>query len=287
MPNTKRIIVILNFSFLLCFVFYSTLYSQVLKESSYFPLQIDNQWFFTSQIDTLNESVIDTQRIGGNLYYLFENFRDFSGFLFRIVDNQVYIFADTSEYLWYDFKADSGESWTIPPLGHPYNGGLLTMQSKTDTVFTPEGTFTDCYRIHHHIGADAEFVEWFAPGVGIVQRDVITIVGLRRWILVDKIITSVSISTGFVSPNLYILSQNYPNPFNPNTTIQYQLQDFSFVQLKVYDVLGSEVATLVNEEKPAGSYEIEFDGSELASGIYFYRLQAGYFNETKMMVLLK
>jgi hypothetical protein len=287
MPNTKRIIVILNFSFLLCFVFNSNAYSQVLKESSYFPLQIDNQWFFSSQNDTLHESVIDTQRIEGNLYYLFEKFRDFSGFLFRIIENQVYIFADASEYLWYDFNADSGDSWIVPPLAHPYNGGEFTMQNKTDTVVTPLESFTDCYRIHHFIGADAEFVEWFAPGVGIVQRDVITIAGLRRWILVDRVITSVRTSTGFVIPKSYSLSQNFPNPFNPTTKIEYQIPELSFVTLTVYDVLGNEITTLVNEEKSIGSYSVDFNATALPSGIYFYRLQASEFVETKKMILLK
>jgi len=85
----------------------------------------------------------------------------------------------------------------------------------------------------------------------------------------------------------YQLKQNYPNPFNPVTTINYQIPELSFVTLKVYDVLGSEVAILVNEEKPIGRYEVEFDGSELTSGIYFYKLQAGNFIETKKMILLK
>ena len=85
----------------------------------------------------------------------------------------------------------------------------------------------------------------------------------------------------------YVLSQNYPNPFNPITTINYQIPEISFVTLKVYDVLGNEIATLINEEKPAGNYEIEFDAMGLSSGMYFYQLQAGGFAETKKMVLLK
>ncbi len=85
----------------------------------------------------------------------------------------------------------------------------------------------------------------------------------------------------------YSLEQNYPNPFNPNTTIKYQIPELSFVTLKVYDVLGSEVAILVNEEKSVGRYEIEFDATILSSGIYFYRIQAGSFVETKKMVLMK
>jgi hypothetical protein len=83
------------------------------------------------------------------------------------------------------------------------------------------------------------------------------------------------------------LEQNYPNPFNPSTTISWQLQVDAFVSLKVYDVLGNEVASLVNEEKPAGIYEVEFDASTLSSGTYFYRLEAGSFVQTRKMILLK
>jgi photosystem II stability/assembly factor-like uncharacterized protein len=87
--------------------------------------------------------------------------------------------------------------------------------------------------------------------------------------------------------NKFSLSQNYPNPFNPSTVISYRLPVIGFVTLKVYDLLGREIATLVNEEKPAGEYEVEFDGSNLTSGIYFYQLKAGSFIETKKMILIK
>ena len=87
----------------------------------------------------------------------------------------------------------------------------------------------------------------------------------------------------------FSLSQNYPNPFNPSTNITYNLADREFVSLKVYDLLGNEVATLVNDEKPAGSYNAQFsiDKLNLSSGTYFYHLQAGNFVETKKMILLK
>jgi len=85
----------------------------------------------------------------------------------------------------------------------------------------------------------------------------------------------------------YVLFQNYPNPFNPNTTLKYSIPRASVVRLKIYDMLGREVAVLVNEEKPAGNYSIKFNGSNLASGVYFYRLQAGVFVETKKLLLLR
>ena len=82
------------------------------------------------------------------------------------------------------------------------------------------------------------------------------------------------------------LYQNYPNPFNPSTKISWQSPVSSWQTIKVYDVLGNEVITLVDEYKEAGSYEVEFDGSELTSGIYFYKLRAGLFVETKKMAFL-
>ena len=88
-------------------------------------------------------------------------------------------------------------------------------------------------------------------------------------------------------PTEYKMGQNYPNPFNANTTIDYQILNAGFITLKIYDLLGAEVSTLINEEKPAGYYSVNFDLTSIASGIYLYRLQAGSFVETKKMILLK
>jgi Tol biopolymer transport system component len=83
------------------------------------------------------------------------------------------------------------------------------------------------------------------------------------------------------------LYQNYPNPFNPSTKISYQIQELSYVTLKIYNVLGNELATLVEEEKPAGNYEISFNAFDITSGIYFYQLKTESYLETKKMVLMK
>jgi len=100
----------------------------------------------------------------------------------------------------------------------------------------------------------------------------------------------------FNTINEFSLSQNYPNPFNPSTFIEYRIKDREFVSLKIYNVLGKEVATLVDEEKQAGSYKVEFNSNSnllpsksgsLPSGIYFYRLKAGSFISVKKMLLLK
>ena len=114
----------------------------------------------------------------------------------------------------------------------------------------------------------------------------------------NLLVTPVSVETEKTMVDNFILYQNYPNPFNPSTKIKFTVPvtlsevEGSLVTLKVYDLLGREVATLVNEEKPAGTYEVIFDSHSgevrnLPSGIYFYQLQAGSFVETKKMVLIK
>jgi len=110
----------------------------------------------------------------------------------------------------------------------------------------------------------------------------------------NLLIVGIDASNPVGTPFQFQLYNNYPNPFNPITIIKYQIPEISFVTIKVYDVLGNEMAVLVNEQKSIGNYEIDFDGDELTSGIYFYRLQAvpngrqaGSFTETKKMILLR
>jgi hypothetical protein len=107
----------------------------------------------------------------------------------------------------------------------------------------------------------------------------------------EPVITNVA-TEQIVTVDNFELFQNYPNPFNPTTKIKYSIpaierQQSLLVQIKVYDILGNEIATLVNEEKPAGLYEVEFNATGLSSGFYFYILQSGGFLETKKMLLLK
>jgi hypothetical protein len=108
----------------------------------------------------------------------------------------------------------------------------------------------------------------------------------RRTGVQGTIVTKVA-SKGNTLPTEFELSQNYPNPFNPSTTIRYGLPQKSQVSLKVFNTLGQLVATLVNGEQEVGYHEVRFDGSNLASGVYFYRLQAGTYVETRKLLLLR
>ncbi len=153
-----------------------------------------------------------------------------------------------------------------------YNSQLAYLPSETDQV-----TITDNYIFL--LGDSVKYSKWY-EGSTFYPFTWTDITNLKNDV---------------IQPPTYLINQNYPNPFNPSTTINYQIPSEKFVRLKVYDVLGNEVATLVNEEKHAGNYEVKFDASKLASGIYFYQLRASDpstgsgqgFVETKKMILIK
>jgi Secretion system C-terminal sorting domain len=129
----------------------------------------------------------------------------------------------------------------------------------------------------------------YTPGIGVpIDNGVSDTVG-AKWVIflyydnstISGIVKSKEI------PDQFILMQNYPNPFNPTTTINYSVPAVSLVTIKVYDLLGREVETLVNDEKNAGNYSTVFNAGKLSSGIYFYQLEAGHSIATKKMVLMK
>ncbi|HKJ81496.1 MAG TPA: T9SS type A sorting domain-containing protein [Ignavibacteriaceae bacterium] len=117
-----------------------------------------------------------------------------------------------------------------------------------------------------------------SPSTGVIPVSDIT--------FINATVTDVPNANNTI-PDNFNLEQNYPNPFNPTTIINFSIPKLSLVTIKVYDILGNEIATLVNEEKPAGTYEITWNAANLPSGIYFYRMDAGSFISTKKLILLK
>lgn len=148
-----------------------------------------------------------------------------------------------------DFYADHNGNgiYDVPPVDHAWR--LTFNSSNGDFIqdFTHNTNFTD--------------IQW--PNPTGVEEEVVAV------------------------PGEYQLFQNYPNPFNPTTKLKFTIGSPQFVSLKVYNILGNEIATLVNEEKPAGVYEVEFNAAGLPSGIFFYKLETGSFTEVRKMTLLK
>jgi len=156
-----------------------------------------------------------------------------------------------------------------------------------DTTITTTATFSA-----NSITAGPNFtiagsgdVTFGTPNVYLIGEFVIENGGQFR--VLDSVVVGIETLDHPALPTEFALYQNHPNPFNPATKIKYSVPQSTNIIIKVYDILGNKIETLVNEEKAAGSYEVTFDGSELTSGIYFYKLQAGSFVETKKMVLLR
>jgi len=143
-----------------------------------------------------------------------------------------------------------------------------------------------------------EYVEITPPGGGVGNNFEYTITALINPFTESEYSNTVEINGDLKTRKLagdnvtedkfyYSLTQNYPNPFNPSTTINYSIREKGLVNLKVFDILGNEVATLANENQEAGNYSVKFNASHLPSGIYFYRMTSGKFTATKKLILLK
>lgn len=170
------------------------------------------------------------------------------GFVYSFAVSNTNLFAGTSGGVF--LSTNSGTNWTAVNTGLPNNEEVTSLAVSGTNLFA--GTY----------------------GSGVWMRPI------------SEMITGVT-GKQDKSPASFSLQQNYPNPFNPSTIINYSLPKTSLVTIKVYDVLGKEVATLVNEQQFAGNYSVQFSGSKLSSGIYFYRMQAGNFVQTKKLLLLK
>jgi len=162
------------------------------------------------------------------------------------------------------FSPDTDSIATLPPVADPLEPG--------DTLITSL-----------HVNPLVN------PGTAYVQLQVGTFANPndRDTLNFVAMVEPTAVENEGEQPNEYFLAQNYPNPFNPSTKISYGIQEAGVVNLKVYNILGSEVVTLVNEHKSAGNYEVSFGKNELASGIYIYRLTVNNFAQTRKMILEK
>ncbi len=167
------------------------------------------------------------------------------------------------------------------------------IQTTMNTVLTqeyyssPDSGLAGYWRLDEGIGQTAEDLSFYS-NTATLGTSPNPEASDPAWVQSNILIVNVEDEINNKSmPTSFRLSQNYPNPFNPSTVISYQLPVTGIVTLKIYDVLGNEIDILVNEEKPAGEYEVEFNASALSTGIYFYRITAGSFTQTRKMVLLR
>lgn len=187
-------------------------------------------------------------------------------------------------------SSDNGNTWITKNFGLSIVGGIkVILHNEITYLFTGFSDRSIIMRSFDYGETWNEFLSfpntWSVAGSTITNQKVY----LFRS---DGLISFTDINVGIQTtstevPDGFQISQNYPNPFNPETKINFQIPKGDFVSLKVFDITGKEVATLVNQNLEAGSYEYSFNASNLTSGVYFYTIQAGQFTETKRMVLVK
>jgi len=274
---------------ILCFCISTN--SQIRSDPTYFPIGLGDQWIYTDSVSTKTFAFVDTQNVDEKVYFGLAIDNNDPSYWFRTFGDQVYIKDNNNdaEYLIYDFSADVGTIWTGPAYDCEF-GGEISLFSTSDSIETPVGTFTEVYQFDHNPPcADGGILsEWFGFGIGRVKFIENNIAGPREYILIDSMFPTSVQETESNIPNSFYLLQNHPNPFNPSTSISYSIIRAGFVVLKIYDLLGREVHTLINEFQQANEYSVRFDAQALSSGTYFYTLQLdGKFRKTKKMVLMR
>lgn len=209
----------------------------------------------------------------------------------RTSGNRVYWYnpQTNEEHAWYDFSLTPGDTVSIIPRTN----------DSTIIYFVSAGTY-DLFGVTRrwwsfwvdYTTAIIDEEEWITitDSIGMTHISAMWYTSSIMGAIINGIQYGTIVHAGEPSVNStrgFYLTQNYPNPFNPTTNIEFRIANFGLVTLKVYDVLGREVATLVNEERKPGNYEVSWDASGMASGVYFYRLQTPTLMSTKRMVLMK
>ena len=236
--------------------------------------------------------VFDSLLIGGILYYgIGSDSLHLKNYRMDSLGNVIQLFSN-GERVIYPFGSFENDSFMIVDSVYGYTT-LITVTGRNETCSSIAGSFQNCMSIFVDNLSLTDVEQWitFAPNVGIVTE------GGGTW---RASLHSAKIGTTFYGeiigvdnklfsqiPEVYNISQNYPNPFNPVTNISYSLPVSGDVTLIIYNLLGEEVARLVDGLQQAGEYQTQWNASNFASGIYFYRLQAGDFVQTRKMVLLK
>jgi hypothetical protein len=255
------------------------------------PLQLGNIWVYDRISTTARTTLIDTNIYIDTIPYckLFieVNYGATGNAFERLKEDGFYVIYnefDSTETPYYKKNAVIGDTWTVGTLVYSIEDTFIANVFGEQT--TIKFLLVDDGLIYRQEYWTEKFGKLSSQDFGGILDDLqgCVIDGVAYG---DTSFTIVSVEDEFEPTNDFRLEQNYPNPFNPATTITFQVVDFGFVSIRVYDILGKEIETLVNEEKPAGTYQITFDGSGLVSGTYFYQLKTENYIETKKMQLMK
>ncbi|MBC8374478.1 MAG: T9SS type A sorting domain-containing protein [FCB group bacterium] len=258
---------------------------------NYFPLMVNSGVVLASEIDTTTFIIVYSTNINGNVYYAFDTYYPGESInQFRVDGNQVKVWDGTDDAVLYDISVPINTTWEFNVGDH---SSEITFISRGDTIETGLGVYENCFCFHRFIGADYEYYDWLAEDGGLVQRDVVTIAGTRRYIMIDVLLpVAIEEEKPSTTPGNFQLNQNYPNPFNPSTRIQYELPEQAEISVAIYDVNGTQVIELLNGVQEAGNHILQWHavnegGAPVPSGVYFCRVNGLGLTQTIKMVLLR
>jgi len=282
----------------------SLLFSQNVETDplSFFPSEVGNYWEYEPDNPKYNYTIVrDSIAEDGSKFIFYFDPPFYYGANYKIdTNNNVYFTPQHYPELLYKLSADSGDTWMVRDVT-PSGGGNRIEARVNDTYKAYVlGVVTDVMDISYYelnmgdtlINDTSYHIQRkiLASGFGLVwQGDGATRPTVLQGCIIDGKAygTIVSVEEEATVIQDYSLSQNFPNPFNPSTTITYALPQKGEVVLKIYNSLGQEVKTLVNDFKEKGIHKVNFDASDLPSGVYIYSIQANDFMQSKKMILLK
>lgn len=291
----------LSFTFFVLFNCYSN--AQTLDPYKFFPSSVGNVWEYYHSTGILRDEIVSDSLLPDSSRYIY--YAPNSDPVYRIGLNYEVFWIPTDSslnWIYYKLNTDSGKSWIVD-IHHIIDTFYVYKLAKVKSVY--EGIFFNRYTTlkeitYYQYQPDSiinefswpEYTETLAFGIGLVSVFDEEGGGPQRILqgcIIDGdtigIITS--IEDEVMSLNSFELFQNYPNPFNPTTTIKYSIVEPQKVKLIVYSLLGEEIKILVDDYKSAGSHSVNFNASDLASGIYIYTLFAGNQSTSKKLILLK
>ena len=269
----------------------NNIYSQI-DSTDWYPLAVGNKWQYSYGIMevelTTIEVIGDTTMPNGKTYSIITNYED-TWYERNYENKYAYIYREntSSEEILYDFVSEDGtiinNSWgikeTLPPVlwfgEYNLSSKVYEIVNIDSSVTPPDTTWgivdAPTLKITQGIGN--------TPSNGLSWLNGVIINGVQYGVITDMKKTSTSAD--------FMLNQNYPNPFNPLTRIKYEIPYRSQIEIIVYDILGKEIKTLVNEVKNSGIYEVEFNAINLSSGVYYYTLRTEHGSISKKLLLLK
>ncbi len=296
---------VLTLAFLFLFIsssFNLPSYAQYNEQAKYYPLAVGNVWYAKKYLylmyycyDSVNvrREIIKDSIMNGKRYFFFSN-----SYLIRYdsaTSNLLEFDPPGCSIYSYDKIIDSLASRKNDTVYCSYSGYFT--RRCTDTSFNDMFGFTNVKTKSFHYSGLVESNATYAMNFGVIKSGGYDQWGNGEWthlrgcringiVYGDTVLSFVKQISSTV-PEKYILHQNYPNPFNPITTIKFDIPNSSFVKMSVYNSLGQEVTTLVNEKLSAGSFETSWDGANYPSGVYFYRLSTDAFVSIKKMLFIK